>query len=128
MRKAIFMMLLAVVSSSALAQLVEIGSDKTITIHADPATIQRMGSKVIMWEVGDFKTDNVSAGKTFKSMRKQQEYECKEKQIRTLRTILYSDSMGKGEVVQTDHKPRNWEPVSPGSYGDFLWRTACKKP
>lgn len=128
MRKAILMLLLAVVSNSALAQLVEIGSDKTITIHADPATIQRMGSKVIMWEVGDFKTANVSAGKTFKSMRKQQEYECKEKQIRTLRTILYSDSMGKGEVVQTDHKPRNWEPVSPGSYGDFLWRTACKKP
>lgn len=128
MRKAILMMLLAVVSSNTLAQLVEIGSDKTITIHADPATIQRMGSKVIMWEVGDFKTANVSAGKTFKSMRKQQEYECKEKQIRTLRTILYSDSMGKGGVVHADHKPRNWEPISPGSYGDFLWRTACKKP
>lgn len=128
MRKAILMMLLAVVSSSALAQLVEIGNDKTITIHADPATIQRVGNKVIMWEVGDFKGANVAGGKSFRSMRKQQEYECKEKQIRTLRTILFSDSMGKGEVVHADHKPRNWEPISPGSYGDFLWRTACKKP
>jgi len=128
MRKAILMMLLAVVSSSAMAKWVEIGNDKTITIYADPTTIQRVGNKVIMWEVGDFKAANKLGGRPFMSMRKQQEYDCKEKQIRTLNTILYSDGMGKGEVVHTDHKSRNWEPVSPGSYGDFLWRTACRKP
>lgn len=127
MRKAILMVFLAVVSSSAAAKLVEIGSDETITIYADPTTIRKVGNKVIMWEVGDFKTANKSGGKSFVSMKKQQEYDCKEKQIRTLHIILYSDNMGKGEVVHTVNKPRDWEPVAPNSYGEFLWRTACGK-
>ena len=120
MYRIILMALLTGISSHSMAELVEIGSDKSITIYADPATIQRIGSKVIMSEMGDFKS--------FLSMRKQQEYECKDKQMRTLRINLYSGNMGRGELVHTDHQSRNWEPVSPGSYGDFLWRTACKKP
>ena len=125
MYKTMLMLLLIAASSGAAAQLVEIGSDKTIAIYADTATIRRVGDKVIMWEVGDFKAVNKSGNKSFISMRKQQEYVCKEKQIRTLTMILYADGMGKGEVVHTDNKLRNWEPVTPGSYGEFLWRTAC---
>lgn len=125
MCKTILMMLLAVASSSAMAKLVEIGSDESITIYADLATIRRVGDKVVMWEVGDFKKAGKTGGKPFMSMRKQQEYDCKEGQIRTLHITLYSDSMGKGEVVHTANKPRDWEPVAPNSYGQFLLRTAC---
>lgn len=128
MYRIILMALLTGISSHSMAELVEIGSDKSITIYADPATIQRIGSKVIMSEMGDFKSTNATGRKSFLSMRKQQEYECKDKQMRTLRINLYSGNMGRGELVHTDHQSRNWEPVSPGSYGDFLWRTACKKP
>ena len=128
MYRIILISLLTGLSSHSMAELVEIGSDKSITIYADPATIQRVGSKVIMSEMGDFKSANATGGKSFLSMRKQQEYECKDKQMRTLRINLYAGNMGRGELVHTDHQSRNWEAVSPGSYGDFLWRTACKKP
>ncbi len=125
MRKAGLMMLLAIMSNSAVAKLVEIGSDESITIYADLSTIRRVANKVTMWEVGDFKMANKSGGKSFISMRKQQEYDCKENKIRTLHITLYSDNMGRGEAIHTGNKPRDWEPVAPNSYGDFLLRTAC---
>ena len=44
MNKTILMILLPVSSSSDLAERIEIGSDKTITIYADPTTIYKSGA------------------------------------------------------------------------------------
>jgi hypothetical protein len=48
MRKPILMMLLAVVSSSAAAEWVELGSNEISTAYSDPATIRRNGDMVKM--------------------------------------------------------------------------------
>ena len=49
MPKAILMMLLAVVSSSASAGWVVVGVHDTSILYADPASIHRAGNRVKMW-------------------------------------------------------------------------------
>lgn len=53
MHKAILMILLAVVSSSAVAEWVQFGGNETITIYVDPATIHKAGNMVKMWFLYD---------------------------------------------------------------------------
>jgi hypothetical protein len=80
MRKTIFLMLLAVVSSSAAAEWVEVSKSETVTVYADPATIRKAGDMVKMWTLSDYKTpDDVHRSRVY-----QHEYDCKEWQIRLL--------------------------------------------
>ena len=127
MRKAILMMLLAVVSSSAMAEWVEVSGDEggTFSVYANPATIRWTDHKVKMWDLYDYKTAKELAGKTFMSVESQSEYDCKEKQQRILYTTTHSENMGRGEVVSASIKPHDWEPNRPNSVGEALWRIAC---
>src|SRR5665647_2349544 len=102
MHKAILMMLLAVVSSSATAEWVGVSGDEagTFTVYVNPATIRRAdNNKVKMWDLYDYKTGKEIAGKTFMSVESQSEYDCKEKQQRILYTTTHSENMGRGEIV-----------------------------
>jgi len=49
MPKAILIILLTVVSSSAMAEWVKVSEDKLVTAYADPTTIRKLGDKVKMW-------------------------------------------------------------------------------
>lgn len=125
--KTVLMVLLAVASSSAMAEWVEIGSDETITIYADPATLHRQGSKAKMWDLGDFKIAEKFDDKSYLSVRQQQEYDCKGRKLRVLRAICHARNMGKGETICSNNKPRQWEPVLPVSFDESMWEIACKK-
>ena len=56
MRKFILVLLLAIVSSSAMADWVLVGSNEpaNLMIYADPDTIHRTGNIVSMWNILDF--------------------------------------------------------------------------
>lgn len=56
MRKAIVMMLLAAVSSSAAAEWVELNRDEISTDYFDPTTIRKAGDMVKVWSLTDHKT------------------------------------------------------------------------
>jgi hypothetical protein len=48
MRKLILILLLAVLSSSAMAEWIKVGANDNSTIYADPATIRKEGNMVKM--------------------------------------------------------------------------------
>jgi len=122
MRKTIFMMLLAVVSSSATAEWVEVSKSETVTVYADPATIRKAGDMVKMWTLSDYKTpDDVQN----MSRVYQHEYDCKEGQIRLLYMALHSGNMGGGAADVVLSYPTDWTPVPPGSTNDVLLKFAC---
>lgn len=130
MRKAILVVLLAVVSSSVMAEWVgiDVNHDGSYGVFADPATIIRAGSKVKMWTLNDYKT--VSELNDFSppiSLKLLREFDCKKKQTRILYTTHHSENMGRGEVVDTNIKPHDWEPVGPVSVAGALLEFACKK-
>ena len=128
MPKAILMMLLAVVSSSASAGWVVVGVHDTSTLYADPATIRGAGNRVKMWALLDFKTtqqDSTNPRNGYLSEIAQFEYNCKEQRARRLYYSWHSRHMGRGKVVSSDSDPSKWEPVLPGSGNEILREFAC---
>ena len=126
MHKAILMMLLAVVSSSAMAEWVLIAEDKEeiFTIYADPATIRKTGNTVKMWSLDDHK---MAQKPDVISSRGLDEYDCEKKQRRPLFLAAYSGHMGKGETVLIHNERGDWNPTSPsfGLYTSMALPMAC---
>jgi len=131
MHKAILMLLLAVVSSSAMAGWVEVDTSRRVglTTYADPNTIRKSGNKVEMWVLYDYKTEQTNARKPYMSIKGQWRYDCKKEQQQPIYEILLSENMGKGEVIgKAIYKESvKWLPVSPESIGMVYWKLACGK-
>ena len=130
MRKAILMMLLAVVSSSAAAEWVNHGDSEAkggFDIYVDPATIRRSGNMAKMWVMYNFKAVQVTAGDRHLSLKTQAEYDCKDEQVRVLFFTAHSGHMGWGNIVHSSRTPGKWLPVPPDSVYADNWKLACGK-
>jgi hypothetical protein len=125
MHRILLMMLLAIASSNVLAEWREVGVDATqnITTYADPSTIRRTVDRVQMWHLYDFKKTT----ETYKSLKAQAEYDCKQKQSRLLYTSAHNGNMGEGDVVGIDSDPRDWSPILLGSPTEYLFYIACRR-
>jgi len=133
MRKFILMLLLAGVSSNAMAaaEPVEVGSgfggDK---VFVYPATIHKSGSSVTMWDLYNSSTpQNLPGLSPFLSKVSKVQYDCVEDKTRTLYTNVYSEKDGKGaKILSTDTSTLlNWLPVPPGTAQEALFKFACGK-
>ena len=130
MWKSFLMAFLAVVSTSALAELTEVEKNNSegITHYVDVTTIQKNKNKVRMINLIDYQTKREALDDKFLSIKIVQEYDCNEVKKRALAFNTYSGNMGKGEVLARDTSPNEWKIVSsPRSIGLTLWETACIK-
>lgn len=134
MRKSILMMLLAVASSGAMAEWVEVGGNDEQTTYTDLATISKNGNRAKMWHLISYKMTKElrvplgqPAGKLFISIKEQTEFDCKEKQSRTTYVSYHSENMGGGESVYYSSKPTEWHQVPPETGFEILWEFACGK-
>ena len=119
-------MLLAVLSSNAVAAWVKAGSNQASTFYAAPDTVRKVGTSAKMWSLMDNSAAKMTpTGKQYFSIKAQQEYECNESQSRLLYISYHSGSMGDGEVIVSSNGPFPWEPVPPGSGVEALWKIAC---
>ena len=126
MGKALLMGLLAVVSSSAVAEWVEIGGNESATAYADRTTIEKAGNLVKMWDLLDFKAVQARPyGKPYRSQKTRQEYDCKDDRARILHVLRYAENMGGGEEARADSDPDEWKPARPGSTLAMLRAFAC---
>ncbi len=126
MHKAILMILLAVVSSSAMAEWVKVSEDKLVTAYADPTTIRKLGDKVKMWALWDYSTAQEGDSKPYMSVRIQNEYNCKEETDRQIYATTFSGNMLEGNKIDTQGG-RDWEPIAPRTFGETHWKFACGK-
>ncbi len=128
MPKAILILLLAAVSNGAAAEWVNVSTDDSgSTIYADPSTIRKVGNRVKMWVLFDYRKATLDAGDKIMSKRKHEEYDCKKKQIRLLYLSKHTGRFTEGKVVYLNDIPYNkWVPVVPGSVLEELWRYACR--
>ena len=98
MKKLLLTLMLAVVSSSEMAEWVEFfkDADETFTVYVDPATIRKSGSKVKMWALYDFSTVREVEGKKLMSSKVQSVWNCEEDEQGMLYVVGYTESMGEG--------------------------------
>jgi hypothetical protein len=128
MNKAILMILLTVLSSSATAQWVEVGSNSVETVYVDLAVVRKDGNTVEMWDLFDFKSSQaMTLGKQYWSQMSQHEYDCESKRGRILSFAQYSDPMAEGQELYRDVRLGGWEPLSPDTPLELLWKIACER-
>jgi hypothetical protein len=122
MKKLLLTLILAAVSSSSMAEWVEVGSNDyydgsiEVTAYADPTSIRKVGDIVKMRSRVDYKPIEMVDGKKQWSIIakaisvewSQGESDCKNRQFRA--EISY-----------------DWTPVTPDSIDDKLWKYACGK-
>jgi hypothetical protein len=125
----VILLLILVASGKAIAEeWVAVSHNKYATGYANPATIVKKNNIAKMWTLVDCKTVTFfSGGSPFMSIKSQEEFNCKEKELRTLVYTLHSGKMGEGEVVFSDSNPRKWEPVLPESAMEDFLNIACGK-
>jgi hypothetical protein len=128
MKKLLLTLMLAVVSSSAMAEWVAIGTTDNSTHYANPNTIRKSGNKVKIWTLTDFNAVEEHKGDKFLSIKAQEQYDCKEEQRRLLYFSRHSENMGGGGIVYSDAKPdKSWRPIPPDSVAEMVWKFACGK-
>jgi hypothetical protein len=128
MRKAVAMVLLAVVSGNAAAEWIPAGRNNLLTAYYDPATIREAGDRVEMVHLYDFNAPKQSAiGDTYFSSVETNEYDCKEERIKILAFSWHSEHMGRGAAVNIESDINKWLPVPPKSIYAALWKVACRK-
>jgi hypothetical protein len=126
--KLLIAVLLAVLSTSVLAEWTRVSGDDGITTYADLSTIRKSGDKVKMWDLYDLKVVRTAGSTRYLSLAAQNEHDCKEETARRLALIFYSKNMGQGEVVYTSGAMHEEpQPISPGSMENTLFKVACGK-
>jgi hypothetical protein len=127
-RKAIFVLLLAAISSSAMAEWVEVFRNEGVTAYADPTTILKTGNRARIWVLYDYQSDQSSnSSKPYRSSKRQSEYDCMEGQSRILSLTGHSGNMAEANTVFSLSEPETWAPVPPNSLGERMWKIACRK-
>ena len=121
--------LLAVFSTSVMAEWTWVGGNERSSAYADFSTIRKSGDRVKMWNLYDLKVaGRGDDDRRFLSTSAQFEYDCKEETSNLLAFIEYSKNMGDGEVIYTAGNSHTGpRPVAPGSLMATLFKTACGK-
>jgi hypothetical protein len=126
----VFLMLLPFVISSCTteAEWTEVDNNRSLATYVDRATINKVGSRVNMWNLIDLKAARRDkTGKPFMSTKVHREYDCKEHQSRNLYFSFYSGNMGAGEIGYVGSDIENWTSIPPESINEVLWNIACGK-
>ena len=123
------MMLMLLVSTNVLAvDWVKTGGTDDFTHYVDPQSIRRDGNKVRAWMLMDYKSGQVlSDNKTrYLSEVNRMEFDCFEDTSRKIDVYLYSEKMGKGDIVIS--VPNLTNPAAslpPGSVGATELKAVC---
>ncbi|NOT66224.1 MAG: hypothetical protein HOP06_09410 [Methylotenera sp.] len=109
----IFTILLITMSSNAMAEWTRHSDGSEFTVYIELSTISKSGDLVKMWTLRDYKVSQNFNGRKWLSIKTQQEFNCKNMQVRSVAAILHSNNMGKGSVVKNGAFTSNWDVINP---------------
>ena len=130
MKNLLLTLMLTVISISAMAEWVELtkGDKEAQTVYVDPATIHKDSNNVKIWFLFDYKkAQELAYLPLYMSIKRQNEFNCKERHIRKLYVSYHAKQMGGGKVIYSDNNSNDWSPVLLDSIDRELWKYACKK-
>ena len=128
MKKLLFTLILAFISTSAMAEWTKVGESESkggYIAYADIASIRKAGNRVKMWALFDYQIVQKASGVEFLSEKIRREYDCKEKQMRKLAFSFFSWNMEDGDLIRSYSQPQKWEAVKPDSVDETEWKIAC---
>ena len=131
MKKLLLAILLTFISTSAMAGWTLINGNENITLYADVKSKRKLGNKVKMWTLFDFKVpQSVSGNESYLSFVTLDEYDCVNATKKTLSANFYSENMQKGSVIHSSNYAvgeSTHDPVAPNTLDEASWEKACGK-
>ena len=126
--KKILVLLLLMVSTSLFAEWTEVVTYVPVTIYVDYQSIIRIGNKVEMSFLQDYKSVYTVGNIRMLSVKSRGEYFCEENKSRLLNYYWYSENMGQGNIVfGKDNVNDESRTVTGISFDDGLFKIACGK-
>ena len=119
------MMLLAGVSSNAMAEWMDVGGNDYSTVFVDPSSIRKVDNYEEMLSLYDTDIAEVIGDISFMSSKSLDEYDCNRRQSRTLAFYWYSGNMGEGKMLYGNTDAGKWSLDLPKSINETLWKIAC---
>lgn len=128
MHRIISTLLLALISSHALAEWEKVVSGHNATGYVDRATVRKNGSSVTMQVLIDYQKPPFDGNNLpYLSLTMRNEYHCDEHRFRVLTITSHSAHMGGGTKPYNTDEPGEWETVPTTSIQKTLWEIACGK-
>lgn len=107
----------------------QVYADSTLTYYVDPDSARRVGARVKLSDLIDYKQTQITAGLSpYLSMQTQSEFDCKQEVTRWLYAAFHRGPMGSGTLVQLAANPNpdtQWLTIGPGTLGEVRWTFAC---
>ncbi|HEX2545060.1 MAG TPA: surface-adhesin E family protein [Ramlibacter sp.] len=103
---------------------VSLGETESTAYYLDPDTVKSEGERRRVWRLFDLKERQKNGIKSGKALI---EIDCGASTYRYLRTMYYSDAMGKGKYLG-GVRNQGREHIGPGSMIGQLARTVCDQP
>jgi hypothetical protein len=128
MRKLFLGLALSLVATAASAEWVLVTTSKVgeIKVYLDPATKNRAGNIVKIWELQDYPKPLVQNNRASYSTRIYRQYDCAEATHQVLSSASFSGRMLTGEMFNSLHHLGPKEFIPPESMGEALLNFACK--
>jgi hypothetical protein len=120
-------MMLALASGTAAAGWASLGDAGNAELFVDRSTIARDGDRVTMWSVYALKAPASANGVAYVSLKRQDEFDCKEPRIRGVQISAHPQPLGEGAPVASEKRATSWGPVTPQTTSEVLWKIACGK-
>jgi hypothetical protein len=119
---------LAVTASvPAMADWESIGDQGPAEVFIDKTTITRSGDMATMWTLQELKTPGSAGGATYVSLKRQDEFDCKNPRTRGVQIAASPQPKGEGKAVASEKGSGTWTTIVPASTNELLWKIACAK-
>jgi hypothetical protein len=126
MIKFVLMLMLAFVSSNAMAEWVLVTAGTKASSFVDPSTIRRSGNIVKFSGIDTYMVPQTApGGKTFMSLESEFEVDCIQEQSRRLNITAYSGEMHLGDVIYSNPSIEQWRPANRSTVVDEISKYVC---
>ncbi len=120
------MLLLAAMSTGAMAEWVRLWGTDVLEGYVDPDSIRKKGKNVVTQNMFDFKKPWEYNGNEYRSSVVLFEFDCAEERARSLESIFYAESKGDGAIVDSWSSPNAWKVVFPATPLNSFMNYACE--
>lgn len=137
MKNIILFFMFGIFSGGAAAEWTILASDTVRTEGVDAGrgfksfidkkTITKNGDRSTMWSLADYESPIGVGGKKQLSSKSLEEYDCQNKEFRTLAFYWFSRHQAEGDVVHSEEAPGKMQPIVKGSVTEKAWNAACGK-
>ena len=126
--KKILTLLLLIVSTNVFAEWTKVITFSTVAIYVDYQSIIKIGNKVEMSFLQDYKSAYTVGNIKMLSVKSSGEYLCEENKSRLLNYYWYSENMGLGKLVFSKTNIKNEPtPVAPMTADAIIFNKVCSK-